>query len=73
MVFHGSRLFFHGFSPNCTRPKCILAWQSSLGPSNDNADDCNADNGGDDNNDGDEVDYDDGYYNDDVDYQTQVR
>ena len=39
MVFHGSRLVFHGsrlvfnvFSPECTRPNCILAQRSSLGP-----------------------------------------
>ena len=32
MVFHGSRLVFHGFSPKCIRPNCILAQRSSLGP-----------------------------------------
>ena len=31
MGFHGSRLVFHGFSPECTRPNCILAQRSSLG------------------------------------------
>ena len=32
MVFYGSRLDFHGVSPKCTRPNCILARRSSLGP-----------------------------------------
>ena len=32
MVFHGSRLVLHGFSPKCTRPNCILARRSNLGP-----------------------------------------
>ena len=35
MVFHGfhsSGLVCHGFSPKCTRPNCILAQRSILGP-----------------------------------------
>ena len=32
LVFHGSRLVFHGFPPKYTRLNCILARWSSLGP-----------------------------------------
>ena len=32
MDFHGSRLVVHVFSRKCTRPICILALRSSLGP-----------------------------------------
>ena len=32
VVFHGSWYVFHGFSPKFTRPNCILAPRSSLGP-----------------------------------------
>ena len=32
VVIHGSRLFFHDFSPKYTGPNCILARRSSLGP-----------------------------------------
>merc|ERR1711940_337366 len=31
-LFHGSRLVFHGYSPKYTRPNCILAQRSILGP-----------------------------------------